>query len=152
MWSLWVQHHLSSESLQGETEARQIKHQIPELLSRLQGKDMRKKRREKHNICINTFIRNGVPAATVWFSWFLGVSLSDECFLSLQQFLCASSHTSKSGENTERKVDPLHFLVTQLQSLIPQEVLGLGPAVNRDTEFFHMWIVGCHAGVSALLA
>lgn len=51
-------------------------------------------------------------------------------------FLPARSHTSRSGTNTERTADPLHFLVAQLQSPIPQEVLGHGPAVSRDTELF----------------
>lgn len=39
--------------------------------------------------------------------------------------------------STVKKVDPLHFLVTQLQSQIPQEVLGRGPTASRDTELFY---------------
>lgn len=72
-----------------------------------------------------------------------GVLLSNKCFLNLQQLLCFPAQ--------ERKVDPLHFLVTQLQSQIPQEVLGPGPAVSRDTELFHTWMVSCHVWFSAHL-
>lgn len=71
-----------------------------------------------------------------------GVSLSDQCFLSLQQLLwlfCLLAHIRAGLEQTQRTTDPLHFLVAQLQSPIPQEVLGRGPAVSRDTELFaHM--------------
>lgn len=65
---------------------------------------------------------------------------------------CSSSHTSRSGANTERTADPLHFLVAQLQSPIPQEVLGCGPTVSRDTELFHTWMVWSHVALSANLS